>query len=261
MELYFNELSRSAKLKWNDEYIYEIIEIIKTLKKYDIKTCRIANEDLSYLYENSSTMSKANSITSFLFSFFRAPFENNDIMQYEDIFFAHDWKYSDQECLGLVFAYLFNSASLSLNQESWACPNISILCDSEKISVRNISNSNHIAVHNDYFEKQIQINLLECDLPFEDKKIKLSEDHGKDILMDFSKKIVKNVYVCEVLGSLPYSNHKRKFIRNVCSDGCIDICLPWTDQGLGIRIKTTGRNMRETRMISQIIEEKYGYKA
>ena len=176
------------------------------------------------------------------------------------MYYNHAWKYSNQECLGLAFAYLFDSVSLSLNLESWNRPLISIYCDSQEKNVRNISNRNHIVVHNDYFEHQTQVDLLECDIPFEDKKIKLSDDHGKDILMDFSKKVVRSEYVCEVLGSLPYSNHKRKFIRNVNSDGCIDICLPWTDQGLGIRVKTTGRNMRETTQIAGLLEDRYGYK-
>ncbi len=36
------------------------------------------------------------------------------------------------------------------------------------------------------------------------------------------------------------------------------IVLPWTDEGYGIVVKTTGRNIRETRRIGEIINERYG---
>ena len=38
----------------------------------------------------------------------------------------------------------------------------------------------------------------------------------------------------------------------------IEIVLPWTDEGYGIVVKTTGRNIRETRKIDEIINERYG---
>ena len=37
-----------------------------------------------------------------------------------------------------------------------------------------------------------------------------------------------------------------------------DIVLPWTDKGYGVVVKTTGRTLRETERIGEIIEERYG---
>ncbi|MCI8639009.1 MAG: hypothetical protein HFG41_07690 [Coprococcus sp.] len=46
-------------------------------------------------------------------------------------------------------------------------------------------------------------------------------------------------------------------IRRIRNDGLIEIVLPWTDEGYGVVVKTTGRTIRETKKISEIIEERY----
>jgi len=38
----------------------------------------------------------------------------------------------------------------------------------------------------------------------------------------------------------------------------IDIVLWWEDAGYSMRVKTTGRNIAETREIAKILKEKYG---
>ena len=92
-----------------------------------------------------------------------------------------------------------------------------------------------------------------------DKKIVLRNDHGKDVLEDFSKRLVRCPYLIGVVNSLPYNPHERKFIKRVKENGLIEIVLPWTDKGYGIVIKTTGRTIRETEKIAEIIEEEFGY--
>ena len=62
-----------------------------------------------------------------------------------------------------------------------------------------------------------------------------------------------------VINSLPYNAKQRRFIRKIREDGLIEIVLPWTDEGLGIVVKTTGRTLRETETIAEILEEEYGY--
>ena len=48
-------------------------------------------------------------------------------------------------------------------------------------------------------------------------------------------------------------------IENQTEIELIEIVLPWTDKGYGIVVKTTGRTIRETQKIAQIIEEEFGY--
>ncbi len=99
---------------------------------------------------------------------------------------------------------------------------------------------------------------MESDLQIEDKKISLRDDHGIDVLMDFSKRLIRCPYVVGVINSLPFNSRERKFIKKIREEGLIEIVLPWTDKGYGVVVKTTGRTMKETEMIGRIITEKYG---
>ena len=87
----------------------------------------------------------------------------------------------------------------------------------------------------------------------------MREDHGMDKLTAFAEKLVHSPYVVEVINSLPYNPKKRRFIKEIKADGLIEIVLPWTDCGLGLVVRTTGRTKKETDRIAHILEEKYGY--
>lgn len=58
---------------------------------------------------------------------------------------------------------------------------------------------------------------------------------------------------------MPFNSANRHFIHAVKEDGIIEIVLPWTDKGLGVVVKTTGKNRRETEKIAEILKEEYGY--
>lgn len=56
-----------------------------------------------------------------------------------------------------------------------------------------------------------------------------------------------------------YNTHEaRNFIRKVKADGLVECVMCWTDKGYGLVIKTTGRNLRETEKIAEILKEQYG---
>lgn len=80
---------------------------------------------------------------------------------------------------------------------------------------------------------------------------------NRNVLYEFSRNLCNCEYVIGVVGSRPYALRVHAFIKNVRMDGTIDIILPWTDKGLGIVVKTTGRTMRETSVIADILKEKY----
>ena len=102
------------------------------------------------------------------------------------------------------------------------------------------------------------VELISCTDRPEDKKIKLRDDHGKDVLKAFCDKIICCEYVCEIVNSIPFSSNDRRFIHRIRSGGIIELVLPWTDKGYGVAVKTTGRNRRETEKISEILKERYG---
>lgn len=83
-------------------------------------------------------------------------------------------------------------------------------------------------------------------------------DHGQRELKDHAKMLNCNPYVEGALTSLPFRPHYREYILRVYDDGMLDIVLWWEDAGYSMRVKTTGRNVAETREIAKILREKYG---
>ena len=81
---------------------------------------------------------------------------------------------------------------------------------------------------------------------------------GKDELKKFAKKIVYSPYIVEIVNSLPFNPKQKDIIRKYYPDGKIEIVLTRTDAGYGIVVQTTGRNLRETKAISNIIKKKLG---
>lgn len=60
------------------------------------------------------------------------------------------------------------------------------------------------------------------------------------------------------MNSLRFSPQVRHFIKQCYPDGKIELVLTWTDQGFGVIIQTTGRNLQETKHISDLLKEEYG---
>lgn len=164
---------------------------------------------------------------------------------------------------GFIFqfalAFLLDSASFSIYSADWDSPTIDFLKDGESTNARNICTKEHVVFHALHMENQRGIELLECGMPISDKKIVLRNDHGMDVLEEFSKRLLRCPYIVGVVNSLPYNPYERKFIRKIREGGLVEIVLPWTDEGFGLVVKTTGRNIRETTKISEIIEDEFGY--
>ena len=89
-------------------------------------------------------------------------------------------------------------------------------------------------------------------------KFHLRDDHGKDVLMEFSEKILKEDFILEVVNSLPFDPKAKKFIEKIGSDGIINIRLTNTDAGYGIAVRTTGKNKIQISYFAKYINEKYG---
>lgn len=89
------------------------------------------------------------------------------------------------------------------------------------------------------------------------KTICLRDDHGNDTLREFSQKIRRSPYVVEIVNSLPFNSRRTDPILRVTDNGLVDFVLTWTDKGLGICVRTTGRNKVETNTIALHLKRKY----
>lgn len=259
MDLFFNELSIKGKDSIDNSSIVIIAKVYKKLLEYDVTTCRISSDDNNKLFQMISSLPDSVNIRNFYFSFFRSPYESEVVEEKQDGYYEHRWTYDGVECIGFALAYLLDSVSFSVYDPKWNIPVVRLLKDDSYNSVKNICVEEHVDMHMLSMLDHAEIDLIECDTQVSDKKIILRNDHGMDVLKEFSKRLVRCPYLVEVVNSLPYNPYERKFIKKIRENGLIEIVLPWTDKGYGIVVKTTGRTFRETERIAELIEEEFGY--
>ena len=259
MELYFNELSIKHRNSLDYAVAAKIAEVYYALKDYDVTTCRIDIKEHEKLFAMIDKLPHSINIKNFYYSFFKLPFETESVVGKEDDYYEHCWLHKDEECFGLAITYLMNSISYSVFQDEWDKCMVTIYKDGMQEKIRNISTKEHVIFHFSNLEKDTDIELLECEIHYSQKRIHIRNDHGIDKLTEFSKKLVHSPYVIEVINSLPYNSRRKRFIKEIKEDGLVEIVLPWTDQGLGLVVRTTGRTKKETNKIARLLEEKYGY--
>jgi hypothetical protein len=169
-------------------------------------------------------------------------------------------------CYGLPAVILYDSIGISLASEPfWERVNYELLAEDESGETRInsiicVSEPTHFAFpeFKNWADERTETAVVHCIIPAKDKKIHLRNDHGKDELLKFSNRIVCSPFVIEIVNSLPFNPRQREFIKSTTNDGLVEIVLVNTDQGLGLVVKTTGRNTRETNYISELLKKQYG---
>lgn len=90
-----------------------------------------------------------------------------------------------------------------------------------------------------------------------EKALHLRDDHGKDKLESFGKRLLQSDYVISVINSLPFNPKATNLIRKTYADGKIELVLYWEDKGLGLVVQSTGRNIHETNAIAEMLKDEY----
>lgn len=134
---------------------------------------------------------------------------------------------------------------------SWACISSPLVYSTEKEHA-------HRKPAFDSWLQERNVELVESILQPEQKPSDVEGDHGQRELKDHAKMLNRHPYVEGAVTSLSFKPHSREYILKVYDDGFIDIVLCWEDAGYSMRVKTTGRNLAETRAIAKILREKYG---
>lgn len=113
------------------------------------------------------------------------------------------------------------------------------------------------------YEDKKEVELIETDLNADDKPANLADHGSKDLLTKFWKKIRKSPYIESCVCSIEYCSTCRKLVNKKYSNGELDIVLHrglsqyGSDAGYAMKIKTTGRNLKETEAIADILEKEY----
>lgn len=283
-EICFNELSIVPLCQTPNEVENRIRQYITTLKalyKFGIKKVRYHENMVNIPLSGDMSMQqycnihKHDPLASLLLSTFTMPQvdENNEdvlnrycetqvTVHKEDVKLnAHGFNAaycSGTFCIGFQSEDFWKSCTYSITiksdnlekDEIWACVSHS----------DNLKNN----VFTDWYASIIRpIKLVESTISYQDKigrYIHLRDDHGKDILKIYAKRLLHCKYVESVVNSLPFNPKINRYILKVYDNGIINIVLHWTDKGYGMVIQTTGRNIRETQEIAKIIEKEYGFK-
>jgi hypothetical protein len=258
-KLFFNIIKQFEFLKLSYDFSHLVFPS-------DLSVIFVMQDVCIYEWINSLDMSSKLKLLSFI----RKPF-SNDIIEAEtgnlDLFsFSNaDLDIEGLTCVGFELAFLQGVPTISLNTDDlWQKDYLSftktdsLSLEDQEVEVINISDKEELSTcFKGFAELNSNIQLQETDLLYENKKISLRDDHGKDILEAFSKKLLRSVYVCNVINSLPFNSKAIRFIRRTSSDGKIEIILHWEDKGIGMIIQTTGRNKRETEKIADILREQF----
>ena len=282
-EIFFNELS-TKPLCNNDEEIKdrlkEYSQILKFLgntvgiekvrSKQEMKSLELKKNSTLEDYIRSHWVEYQNSSISLILAMTIPPFIDDDTEE-EKQFVYTDAKLNKGndliEAEGLTCAYLAKSFAIGFasepfwkeshsfelsihNQQTHVSKGTNVFCISAKEQLEKDDFINFVI-------ELFSLKFKSSDLKEEDKPIKLRDDHGKNLLNDFAKKLRKEIYVKEIINSLKFSPHSKEFISKVHKDGKIELRLKKTDKGHGLIIQTTAENLLETKYIAATLKKKY----
>jgi len=172
---------------------------------------------------------------------------------------------AEKESIGLAAAYLNDAICIGFQSEArWKEVEHQIIISNEDgvvcaPVVLSVSKTEHFKsrVVEKWIEARQPVSLLKSAVEPREKPIALRNDHGEDILRRFSKRLRRSPYVTAIVNSLPFNPNQRNFIKSTDENGLIEIVLTQTDQGLGVAVQTTGRNISETKAIAEILKSLY----
>jgi hypothetical protein len=279
MELLFNELSVEPlcadRYKANDR-MKQFAETVSTARKkgfkrirsyYDSNQIQLAENYSLYDWLQDKNVSR--NYRDLLYGMITPPFIKDDDEAIETQYIEANYYFEDKEnnitkteCMGLTAAYLYETLSVSFSSAAWDKLTLSIIIEKKgkQTSVEEVHNvSNTKSFDDDRIAGFIEnlskeVILIETHIPPERKQIYLADHHGKAELQDFCDRLKYNPYILEMRSTDWGGNN---FIRKVQKDGSIEIVLPKTQRRYALWVKTTGRNLRETKAIAEIVREKF----
>lgn len=279
MELFFNEISgyyKEVNLYGAKARMKNFLDLCKKAKMEGFNLVRNNREfdfqELSDGYKISDWYGDATipkNTKDFFLGYRKFPYETGDEASENQFVQAtyrlnepEEVNYSGAVTEGLAWAYIRETLAVSFPVNTvWRKTSICLKkekgAENSLVLTNHASQLEHIAFHQAWIDLLKEIVLVETDMLPNQKKVNLRDDHGMDILNTFAQKLLQSPYVEGVINSLPFNPRERNFAKCAHSDGKIELVLIWTDEGFGMVVQSTGRNLRETEAIARILKEKY----
>lgn len=260
-DIFFNELSLLSGHALSYREIISLKELFLSLRSVPNAnlTCRISSECLSNMADGAAAQSNGREIAGFLYSFLRPPFEGDSSEDAQATYVNARWTCNNEACFGLAMAYILDTLAVSIDRTPWNVSKLQINKDASRVEVRNCSQAEHIEIHRKWLDDLTGLELITCDVLPENKPLKLRDDHGKDMLLAFARRLLRSRYVVGVINSLEFHPKSRRFVKSCTADGIVELVLNWTDAGYGLAVQTTGRNLSETEEISRRLDADFGH--
>lgn len=185
--------------------------------------------------------------------------EKRYIEEYYEIDVDGNWMEGD----GFSSAFINDTVTVSLNtHDKWTKTLFDIRRKGEEDNCGQVINvaSNDTADSQelkDFITARKELILEKCPMAPEKKKKSFRKDHGIDKLTDVWNRIRNCEYVVSVINSLEFNSYGTKYIEKCFPDGIIYIRLIDSEKGYGMAIQTTGKDIRATEAIGEILAKKY----
>jgi hypothetical protein len=278
MELMYNELSidalapdkyaANAKMKLFSETVAEARQrgFRNIRSHHDSHQIQLANGYSLYDWFHNKDVSEI--LRNNMYGMLILPFIRDEDEEVAAQYVEADYYFEDAangiaktRCTGLAAAHLYETLSVSLQSgPAWTKNLLEITVEAKgaiaKEQVDNIFSREcfALAAIGGIVENLGELNLLETAIAIKEKKIHLTSHHGQQELKALWNKLKNSTYVT---GALSIEWGGKRFIRKTFANGEIEIVDTGSDQGYALLVQTTGRNMRETNAIAEILKDKY----
>ncbi len=277
-DLIFNELTISPLAPDFGEVFQRVKQFISTYKeRHSFFNKRIRLEtymgdlqltDGMSLQQFCNETPQSRTLGSVLLGLGKHPFIDEDTPEegrYIENRYVICYNGNEKESIGLAAAYLKDTICIGFESEKYwkKIEHQIIISNKDEVVctpiILSVSEPQHFKslIMKKWLEKHQPVSLVKSSLESGEKPINLCNDHGKDVLDRFSKRLRMSPYVTAIVNSLPFNPNQRDFIKSVDANGLIEIVLTHTDKGLGIAVQTTGRNFLESKAIAEILKSSY----
>ena len=274
MDLYFNELSVSGL---TEDTIYERVvlfaNVVREARQQGFRNVRFEKDMRGIMLGHNLSFAKfcennsKDPIIKALFSIQGYPYFTDE--EGEASFVLNDYCVimpdgHKESVYGLAAAVYYNSCGVSFNTTQWEGLIHKVVIVSGDITrtslVLSLSEMAHFYTKEfsdwaDAFLPEPEL-IRSKSIPL-DKKISLQDHHGKDILFEFSKRLVRSPFVEEIISSIERKPNEKDFIFSLHDGNLIDIRLI-KHGGIGVRVRTTAKNERQLSAIAKRLEEQFG---
>lgn len=182
-------------------------------------------------------------------------------------------KKNDNELIpveGFKAAYFCNSICVGLFSEPYWRNHIhTIIIDNGSepfnIDIACISKEEHLTTqaYTEWVDRNVDVELKESTIPIAKKLGQnhkaVGKHHGKELLYAHALKLIRSPYIDEIITSAAYGTPSDQDYIAGYEDtvGVIRIMLIWEEPKVSMIVRTTGRNMKETIAIANILRSQF----